>query len=123
VDFSQVTAGIGYKIDIQLFDSKGRQKGKTQTITLGAAADEDVLIILFQTAIRDLDLTAAQVAGTRKVRITGAAADFKKVVYTTDSLNSQKGEKWVRNPDLKGPTVVGKPGAHAPTFIVNPKLF
>lgn len=118
VDFSQVTTGINYRIVIKLFDSKGRQRGNTQTIDVGAAAGHDSNIRGFQTAIHNLGLAATPVAGTKKVKITGAAADFRRIEYTTFS---RKGANWVPRPDIKGPTPVGKPGAHAPTFVVNPK--
>ena len=118
VDFAEAMAGIDYKIDIKLFDSKGQQKTKTQTITLGAAADVDDLMGLFKTALGNLDLTATLVAGTKKVKITGAAADFKRIEYST---STKQGDDWVPNTKLKGPTVVGKPGASTPSFVVNPK--
>jgi hypothetical protein len=118
VDFSQVTTGVTYKIHIKLFDGIGRQKGATETITLGAAADTDDIVMFFQTAIRNTGLTTTPVASTKKVKITGTAADFKRIEYST---SSPEGRKWVPNADIKGPTVVGKPEARAPSFIVNPK--
>ena len=39
------------------------------------------------------------------------------------STFTQDGDDWVPNTKLKGPTVVGKPGAFTPSFVVNPKLF
>ena len=120
VDFSQITTGSDYRITIKLFDSKGIQKGNIQTVDLGAAADVDVILRLVRTAIRNTGLTATLVAGTTKLKITGAAADFKRIEYST---STKEEDDWVPNTTIKGPTVVGKPGKPTPSFVVNPKPF
>lgn len=118
VDCARVTIGIDCRIEITLFDAKGQQKGKTQTITVGAAADVDAFIRCFQTAMNNTGLTATPVAGTTKVKITGPAADFRRIEYST---STKQGDEWIPNAKIKGPTIVGKAGARSPTFAVNPK--
>ena len=118
LDFSQATEGIAYRIEIKLFNKTGKQVGITRTIDLASECTVDDILILFPGAMSNLDLTAIPVAGTKKVVITGAAADSTRLEYST---LIQNGDKWIRNDELKGPTIVGKPGASAPSFVVNPK--
>jgi hypothetical protein len=113
VDFVQVTTGIDYRIDIKLFDSKGLQKGKTQSPIVGAAASNDDIIDLFQTDLSNLGLTSTTIVGTKKVEIMGARVDFGRIEYSTFT---KQGDKWIPNDKIKGPTLVGKPGIHSPSF-------
>ena len=123
VDFAQATTGIAYRIEIKLYDRTGKQVGITQTIDLAAENKFEDILIFFPCAMSNVDLSVVPVAGTKKVVIKGTVADFKRIEYSTLSLNPVEGEKWIRNDNLKGPTLVGKHMAHAPSFVVNPKPF
>ena len=122
LDFAQATEGIAYRIEIKLFNKTGKQVGITQTIDLAAENKVDDILIFFPTAMSNVDLTATLVAGTTKLKITGPAVDFKRIEYST---STKQGDDWVPNTKIKGPTIVivGKPGASAPSLVVNPKSF
>ena len=123
LDFAQATTGIAYRIEIKLFNKSGKQVGITQTIDLATENKFEDILIFFPCAMSNVDLSVVPVAGTKKVVIKGTVADFKRIEYSTLSLNPVEGEKWIRNDNLKGPTIVGKPAASAPSFVVNPKPF
>ena len=118
VDFAGATAGIDYRIELKLFNTAGTQVKKTQTITLGKAADVDDVRRFFQSALENLDLTCEIPEGSTKAVIGGPAENFGRLEYTTFSV---RGKKWVKNPKLKGPTISVKPKGRFPSLAVNPK--
>ena len=120
VDFAEATVGIAYRIEIKLYNRAGKQVRNTQTIDLAAECMVDDILIFFPTSMRNVGLTPKLIAGTKKVEIVGAVRDFGRIEYST---STKQGDDWVPNTKLKGPTVVGKPGAFTPSFVVNPKPF
>lgn len=114
VDFSRVTTGIDYRIDIKLFDKKCQQKGKIQPIIIGDAASIDDIMSRFTTAMSNIGLTATVVKGTEQMLITGPISRFGSIKYNT---STQNGDDWIQNNKLKGPTLVGK--VDMPNFYVN----
>ena len=120
LDFAQATEGITYQIEIKLFNRAGMQVRNTQLIELGDVNRVDDILIFFPGAMRNVGLTPKLIAGTKKVEIVGAVRDFGRIEYLT---STKQGDDWVPNTKLKGPTVVGKPGASTPSFVVNPKPF
>lgn len=119
LDFAEATTGIDYvRIEVKLFASTGKQKGRTQTCEYGARADADDLLSFFQTQMSNLGLTATLIAGTKQIRIVGPRSEFARIEYST---STPKNGEWVPNAKIKGPSVVGKPAVRAPSFVVNPK--